>query len=65
MNPTGTKALIDIEKRTLDQAFGKICLEEARTEDNIESFNQAADSLIRLLKVAKETVRNHIKKAAI
>lgn len=59
MTPASTKALIDIEKRTFDQAFEKICLEENRTKDNIEEFNQTAGALIRLLKVAKEAVRSY------
>lgn len=57
MSPTGTKGLIDIEKRTLDRLFEDLCLAENRTHESVERFVGVADSLIRLLRMAKEEVR--------
>lgn len=57
MNPAATKALIDIEKRTFDQSFETVCLEENRSQENIDQYNKTVDALIRLLRQSKEEVR--------
>lgn len=56
MSISETKTMLDLQKKTVDQSFGVICLGEQRTDENIDTCIKELDSLVLLSKRLKEEI---------